>query len=50
MWLCGTYTCLLCSVTYRVVRNEDTVVLKKECLDLYTVKASCRLPVWVLVD
>jgi len=34
----------------RVVRNEDTVVLKKGCLDLYTVKAGCRLPVRVLVD
>jgi len=30
----------------RVVRNEGTVVLKKGCLDLYTVKAGCRLPVW----
>ena len=34
----------------RVFRNEDTMVLKKRCLDLYTVKAGCRLPVCVFVD
>jgi len=44
------YTHTFSAALLRVVWNEDTVVLKKGCLDLYTVKAGCRLPVWVLVD
>lgn len=42
---CMEHTHTFCAALLRVVRNEDTVVLKKGCLDLYTVKAVCGLPV-----
>lgn len=47
---CREHTHTFSAALLRVVRNEDTVVLKKGCLDLYTVKGGCRLPVWVLMD
>jgi len=47
---CMEHTHIISAALLRVVRKEDTLVLKKGCLDLYTVKAGCRLPVWVLVD
>jgi hypothetical protein len=47
---CMDHTHTFSAALLRVVRNEDTMVLKKGCLDLYTVHAGCMLPVWVLVD
>jgi len=43
---CVEHTHTFSAALLRVVRNEDTVVFKKGCLDLYSVKAGCRLPVW----
>lgn len=47
---CVEHTHTFSAALLRVVRSENTVGLKKGCLDLYTVKGGCRLPAWVLVD